>query len=285
MAVTVFAPAKINLSLHVGAARADGRHPLESVVVFADVGDVLRIEEGANALEVTGPFAADLEGENLITRALALLGVSARVSLEKNLPVASGIGGGSADAAAAMIGVNDLLNLGFDRATLARKSAALGADLPACVLGRSALMTGMGEALSEISLPDLHAVLVNPGVALSTVAVYREFDEQGGGAALSNEKPYWRSGSDAISALARMRNDLEAPACALVPEIGDVLARLARDPRVLLARMSGSGATCFALVDNHDDAVTLAHKLQEEQPAWWIRPARLGAVDAPPRAL
>lgn len=279
MAVTVFAPAKINLSLHVGRARADGRHPLESVVVFADVGDVLHIEEGPNALDVTGPFAADLEGENLITRALALLGVSARVTLEKNLPVASGIGGGSADAAAAMIGVNELLKLGFDRATLAEKGAALGADLPACVRGKPAFMTGTGETLTDASVPDLHAVLVNPGVALSTGAVYRKFDEQGGDAELSNENPRWRNRDEAIAALVQMRNDLETPACALAPIIGYVRARLSQDSNVLLARMSGSGATCFALVDNHDNAMNLAGVLQDEHASWWIRAARLGAVD------
>ena len=278
MSVRIFAPAKINLSLHVGPLGADGRHPLASVVAFADVGDVVTLEEG-DGLSISGPFAAALDGENLITRALAALGVTARVHLEKNLPIASGIGGGTADGAAALIGANQLLRLGHHASALEGFAAALGADGPVCVAGRPAFMTGGGEQVVEIELPPLDAVLVNPGAPLATAAVYRKFDELSAAALLpAHAPPHWRTRAEAIAALTEMRNDLEPAARALAPAIGDVLAVLKTAPGVPLARMSGSGATCFAILDDATAAQSLARDLLAAHPGWWVRPARLGAA-------
>jgi 4-diphosphocytidyl-2-C-methyl-D-erythritol kinase len=284
MRVSVFAPAKVNLSLHVARPRADGRHPLVSVVAFADVGDVLTIEPGETALTLSGPFAAALDGENLILRALAMIGFSARVHLEKNLPVASGIGGGSADAAAALRGANALRKRPLSEPELMAKAAMLGADIPACILCQPAVMRGAGEILAPLAMPALDAVLVNPGVGVATAAVYRRFDEMGLGADVEGDQPPpWRDSGAAIAALKGMRNDLEAPARALEPAIGDVLERLAR-PEVLLGRMSGSGATCFALMSDRTGAETLAAALSAERFPWWVRAVRIGAVDAAPQA-
>jgi len=291
MPVSVFAPAKVNLFLHVGAPRADGRHPLTSVAVFADVGDELWLAPGHMQLRVRGPFADSLLGDaragtNLVTQALEALGVAADVTLEKRLPIASGIGGGSADAAAAMRAANAVFGLRLTDEMLEARAAALGADAPVCVRCRPAFMTGGGEVLAPAIVPSLHAVLVNPGVAMATAAVYRRFDEMGAGRLLGAQAPpRWDRPEQAILALGALRNDLEAPACSLAPEIGAALARLREDRFTRLARMSGSGSTCFALVDDADAAATLARALGRERPTWWVRATTLGAIDAAPRAL
>jgi 4-diphosphocytidyl-2-C-methyl-D-erythritol kinase len=291
MSVSVFAPAKINLSLHVGSPRADGRHPLASVIAFADVGDRLTLARGPARLAVHGLFAEPLLAEaapeaNLVTRALAVLGVTADIELEKRLPLASGIGGGSADAAAALRGANLLHDLRLAPEDLEARGFALGADVPACVRCRPAFMTGAGETLSDLILPALSAVLVNPGAPAPTGAVYRLFDEMGLGGDLSGETaPVWTSADAAIAGLVGLRNDLEAPACRLAPIISVVLARLRKGPGVRLARMSGSGATCFALVDAAGAAQALTRALRAERPDWWVIPVTLSAIDAAPRAL
>jgi 4-diphosphocytidyl-2-C-methyl-D-erythritol kinase len=287
VAVRVFAPAKINLSLHVGAPLANGRHPLASIVSFADVGDVLTLERGENALTLTGPFAAALTGENLISRALAALGVSARVSLEKNLPVASGIGGGSADAAAALRGARALFDLKADDAELGAIAARLGADIPVCIASQPAWMTGAGEVIQALALPELHAVLVNPGVALATAAVYARFDALGAARPVLDAlpPPAWPAAQDAIAGLMAMTNDLEPAAIDLAPEIGAVLEELRGAANVRLARMSGSGATCFALVSDARAARALADAIRTRHGGWWAAPIRLGAIDAAPRPI
>jgi 4-diphosphocytidyl-2-C-methyl-D-erythritol kinase len=286
--VTAFAPAKINLALHVGPPRADGRHDLVSVVAFADVGDRVTIEDGAAAFRVEGPFAAQLtdEPENLVTRALALMHRArpARVTLEKNLPVASGIGGGSADAAAALRAARLYFSGTESDDELALLARALGSDVPACVFSRPAMMRCAGEDVTPFALADLHAVLVNPGAPLSTAAVYRRFDERGAFGALDLAPP--AGGADrVVDALGRARNDLEAPACDLEPAVADVLAALRANPETRLARMSGSGATCFALVADAAAAAGLAARIADRRPRWWIRPARLGAIDAAARQV
>jgi 4-diphosphocytidyl-2-C-methyl-D-erythritol kinase len=275
--VTAFAPAKINLALHVGAPRADGRHPIASVAAFADVGDRVTLSAGDGFL-VDGPFAASLAGEadNLVTRALALVlqGRSVHAQLNKALPVASGIGGGSADAAATLRAARALFALDLDEAALEAQAATLGADVPACVRSRPVLMTGTGETLQRLALAPMHAVLVNPGVALSTAAVYRRFDEIGvfGDLALDPND------------LAGARNDLERAASDLAPAVGETLAALRAGPGVRLARMSGSGGTCFALVDDAATARALAQAIGAAHPAWWVVPTVLGAgpIDGPP---
>jgi 4-diphosphocytidyl-2-C-methyl-D-erythritol kinase len=279
--VTAFAPAKVNLALHVGPPRADGRHPIASLAAFADVGDRVTVYEGGSGLALSGPFAAALagEGDNLMSRALALLtNRPVGAALEKNLPVASGIGGGSADAAAALRAARALFALPMDDAALEALSTPLGADVPVCVGCSPALMTGGGEIVSPVALAPLHGVLVNPGIALSTAAVYRRFDEIGvfGAAELASPP------ADLERYLLAARNDLEPAALALAPALGAVLARLRDDPLAWLARMSGSGATCFALTRTGAHADGLAVALKAERPAWWVAAVRLGAVDATP---
>jgi len=268
------APAKINLHLHVIGRRADGYHLLDSLVVFAGIGDRLTVSPSDHlSLSVTGPFAAGLaaEADNLVLRAATALAAKAgaratgALVLEKNLPVASGIGGGSADAAAALRLLCRFW--GLDPSLPAQLAASLGADVPVCVTGVSALMSGIGEILAPApALPDVGIVLVNPGVAVSTPAVFRartggfsdtaRFPDQG-----------WRDAGSLAGTLLATRNDLEPPARLLVPAIGDVLDTLAAIPGCLLARMSGSGATCFALFATADQAAAAARPLR--RPGWW----------------
>jgi 4-diphosphocytidyl-2-C-methyl-D-erythritol kinase len=275
--VTAFAPAKVNLALHVGAPRADGRHPLASVVAFADVGDRVTLEVG-EGFEVTGPYAAELEGEanNLVLRALARVsaGRPVRAHLHKALPVASGIGGGSADAAAALRAARTFFALDLDAPALEAHAATLGADVPVCVRSKPAIMTGTGETVAPLALAPLPAVLVNPGVALSTASVYRRFDEIGAFGALDLDPANFVNG----------RNDLERAACELAPTVSAVLAVLRAGAGVRLARMSGSGATCFALMENAAAADALAASLNAAYADWWVRATVLGAgpVDAAP---
>ncbi|MES1202925.1 MAG: 4-(cytidine 5'-diphospho)-2-C-methyl-D-erythritol kinase [Pseudomonadota bacterium] len=283
--VKAFAPAKINLALHVGPPRAVGRHGLASIVAFCDAGDWIEVEEGPPGLTVTGPFATALAGEadNLVMRAIALIapGRPVRVRLEKNLPVASGVGGGSADAAAALRAVRLLLDLPLSDGALARMAGMLGSDVPACVHSRAAVMRGTGEDISPIVLPDLFAVLVNPGVPLSTAAVYRCFDERAAWGGLDIQTP--PSDTQAvIAALGLMRNDLEAASTDLAPEVGAALAALRGLDGVRLGRMSGSGATCFGLTDNLDAARRFADRLRQHHPDWWICATRLGEIDVMP---
>jgi 4-diphosphocytidyl-2-C-methyl-D-erythritol kinase len=258
---------------------------LASIVAFCDFGEWVELEEGEPGLTVTGPFAGSLahETDNLVTRAVALIGGgrSVRVKLEKNLPVASGIGGGSSDAAAALRAARTLFDLSLSDDELAGLAAKLGSDTPACVWARSAIMRGAGEDLAEVALPELFAVLVNPGAPLSTAAVYRRFDERGVWGDLS----LGPIGADAIDALSAMRNDLEAAGADLAPEVAATLAVLTECGEVRLARMSGSGATCFALVDDRATAYALTERLRIQHPHWWICTTRLGAIDVVPRRV
>lgn len=288
----VFAPAKINLHLHVGPPRADGRHPLQSLALFADVGDVLEVEPAESlSLQVLGPFAATLasEPDNLVLRAARALAeaagrpsLGARLLLHKHLPVASGIGGGSADAAAALRGLTHLWGIETREAELERLAGALGADVPVCVRAQAAFMAGAGEITTAVAVPDLWAVLVNPGVPLSTEAVYRRFDDLALGGAFM-EEPAPTAVPDLLAYASARRNDLEAPARALSPEVAACLELLASREEAKLARMSGSGSTCFALCHSAEAAQSLAERLGGSRPEWWVRPARLGAVDVAPR--
>lgn len=287
MALTAFAPAKVNLFLHVGGVGADGYHPLCSLMAFADVADVVAVQGAeAPAFEVTGPFGAGLAGaDNLVVRAAtALLSripgpkPPVRLILDKRLPVAAGLGGGSADAGAALRLLREALALPAPDEALAEIAAALGADGAACLWGRTVIAEGRGERLSPApAMPALDAVLVNPGVPASTAAVYRAFDEAGapGGADRPRLPDAFESAEETAAFLSLCRNDLEAPAAALEPVIGEVLQTLAGEPETLLARMSGSGATCFALCAGDFEAETLAERLQAMRPGWWVRRCRL----------
>lgn len=284
------APAKVNLHLHVGPVKPNGRHDLDSLVVFADAGaaDLVSVEpSGQLSLEVTGPWAAACgpTDENLVMRAArALKAVSgypagAHIRLEKNLPVASGIGGGSSDAAAALRLLTRLWALPDDLAS--RLAPGLGGDVPVALLGRAALMGAEGERVTESPLGfGIPALLVNPGMPCPTGRVFAAFDASDGGHgfAPAGEKATFSTLSELVAWLARQRNDLQVPAIGLVPEIREVLDALAACPGVRLARMSGSGATCFALFDTMQAAGEAGLRMAEGRRSrdWWHTSCLLG---------
>jgi len=288
MALSALAPAKVNLFLHVGAPEASGYHPICSLMAFADFGDRLTVRAGeALALEVHGPFGAALagEGDNLVLRAARALLAEApsstppTLTLEKLLPVASGLGGGSSDAGAALRLLRDALSLQVDNGRLEAIAAGLGADGAACLWGRPVLAQGRGEWLSPApGLPSIDAVLVNPGVPVSTAQVYRTFDACGvfGSVAPPAMPDAFESVAEMAAWLTTQRNDLEAPAITVAREVGTVLATLAAEPEALLARVSGSGGTCFALCAGDIEADSLAARVAQMEPRWWVRRCRLG---------
>ncbi len=288
-ALSLAAPAKINLTLEIVGRRADGYHLLDSLIAFASVGDVLHFAPAEElALAIEGPFAAALGGaDNLVLRAARALaqaaGVAprARIVLDKRLPVASGIGGGSADAACALKGLAALWRLAPDAADLAALAAGLGADVPVCLYGAPALVSGVGEIVCPApSLPPVPLVLVNPLRPVETRAV---FAARTGPFAVP--APLTRMPGD-VRALARMlaarENGLAPAACAVEPAIADVLAALAAQQGCLLARLSGSGATCFALFPDAPSAARAARALAAARPAWWVRACRLLAPGEAP---
>lgn len=287
--VSALAPAKINLFLHVGAVQADGYHPLASLVVFADVGDRLTIEAADRlSLTITGPFAGALShdeaGDNLVLKALRALGEAAgigepglHVTLDKQLPIAAGLGGGSSDAGAALRLARDFLGLELDEAALETVSQVVGADGPMCLRARSAWAEGRGDVLTDAPLPPLHALLVNPMVPSSTGAVYRAYDAAPVGGSDRPADPQDWSAAGVIDWLDRQRNDLEAPAVALAPAISAALEAVAGLPGARLTRMSGSGATVFGLFDDAEAAGAGARDLAAARPDWWTRPTLLGA--------
>jgi 4-diphosphocytidyl-2-C-methyl-D-erythritol kinase len=289
MSVRVFAPAKINLTLKVGRPRADGLHPLQSVVMFADVGDVVEAAPGEGlSLTLSGEFAEAVGAgeDNLVIRAARALAAAAGIespgaslSLEKNLPVASGIGGGSSDAAAALRALNGLWELDLSVARLAEIARQLGADVPVCVAAKTAFMTGSGENFRPISALPFSAVLVNPLIPLPTANVYRQFDRMDLGTELSpSAPPHWSNLDAVIREIAALGNDLEPAARALLPELDDVAAMMRSDARVLHAGLSGSGATMFALVQKAEHAEGLAETWQRAHPDWWVADTILGAA-------
>ncbi|MFN4297971.1 MAG: 4-(cytidine 5'-diphospho)-2-C-methyl-D-erythritol kinase [Brevundimonas sp.] len=280
------APAKVNLFLHVGPPGADGYHPLVSLAVFADVGDRVAVTRAdAFRLETRGSFAAHIDGgPNLIetaldamARAVGLDRLPAHVRLDKRLPVAAGLGGGSSDAATAMKAARDVLGLDLDDAALTRIAGPLGADMAMCLAARAVIARGRGEVLGPApSLPQLHAVLLNPGVPSSTAAVYRAYDEAPREAANAPDAP---SGFGSVAELAdwltSTRNDLQAPAVRLTPLIGKALEAAASAPGALTARVTGSGATVFALFGTAEAARRAADALSQAHPDWWAMSCRL----------
>jgi 4-diphosphocytidyl-2-C-methyl-D-erythritol kinase len=272
---TETAPAKINLYLHVTGRRGDGYHLLDSLVAFAGIADTLSAEPAERlSLRVSGPFAAALapEVENLVLRAARALAAETGVSpgaslvLEKHLPVASGIGGGSADAAAALRLLCRLWGLALDPTVLARLAVRLGADVPVCLAGHAARMGGIGEQLEPAPLlPSCGIVLVNPGVAVATADVFRALGSTFSSRAVLPSK--WSTAIAMAADLVQLRSDLERPAIGLQPVISEVVAALLSAPGCLLARMSGSGATCLGLFADQGAAETAAAALQ--RPGWW----------------
>lgn len=281
------ARAKVNLTLRVLGRRPDGYHELESVVAFAGVADRLTLTPGAKAeLTVTGPRAAECGAldDNLVFRAARALGArieglrSGRFTLDKQLPAAAGIGGGSADAAAALRLLAVSNNIAVDDPRIMAVARATGADIPVCVASKACVMTGVGETLTPITLPPLPCVLVNPRVPVATKDVFAELGLRPGEfrAGLSEvlEAVAWPEAGAAadewIDALAGGSNDLEAPAIRVQPVIAQVLAALRAANGVRLARMSGSGATCFAIFPSETEARAAAAAIAADHPTWWV---------------
>jgi 4-diphosphocytidyl-2-C-methyl-D-erythritol kinase len=289
MALTAFAPAKVNLYLHLIGRRPDGYHLLDSLVAFADLGDRITAEPAAKlSLEITGPEAASLSElgrDNLVLRAARLLADyagtarGAALLLEKNLPVAAGIGGGSSDAAAVLRLLAALWQLSIGEEALLGLGARLGADLPVCLYGHAAWLGGAGERIEPArDLPEAGILLANPRQQLPTAEVFA-----------ARTGPFYQAGRFApmprdAAGLARVltarRNDLTDAAIGLVPEIGTVLSRLARLPGALLARMSGSGATCFALFPDRSAAYQARAAVAAAEPKWWCAAGGLVSGEA-----
>jgi 4-diphosphocytidyl-2-C-methyl-D-erythritol kinase len=284
--------AKVNLSLRVVGRRADGYHDLESVVAFADCADRLTLEPGGELrLATTGPLAAACgeTSDNLVFKAAKLLADAVpnlklgAFALDKVLPVAAGIGGGSADAAAALRLLARLNSLSLDDPRLQEVALATGADVPVCLFSRACDMTGVGEQLLPLALPSMPCVMVNPRVPVATKDVFRELGLRNGellvGATDVLESPAWpeQGGSiaDWVEVLETVANDLEAPALRIEPVIGDVLGALRSSAGVKLARMSGSGATCFAIYGASAEAHAAAETIRRDHPGWWVHAGTL----------
>jgi 4-diphosphocytidyl-2-C-methyl-D-erythritol kinase len=286
--LTFAAPAKINLALHVVGQRVDGHHLLESLVTFTECGDRVGLTPAdADRFTLSGRFAPDLplstEGKdgNLVLRARDLLrselaseGAAGpvHVHLEKNLPIASGIGGGSADAAATLRGLMTLWGASLTPARLKRLALALGADVPMCLDSRPLLAKGIGEEITPLpDLPSFAIVLVNPLVAVSTPVIFRTLVKKDNPPLALPEGA--RSKAEWLTAMATMRNDLEPPARALEPVIADMSAAL-EAAGATLVRMSGSGATCFGLFDSEESATAAGEEISASHPEWYVQATR-----------
>jgi 4-diphosphocytidyl-2-C-methyl-D-erythritol kinase len=285
--VSRLAPAKVNLTLRVVGRRPDGYHLLDSLVAFTEFGDLIEVGCAPSLrLELDGPFGPALEdtgADNLVLRAARQLvdmtgrPASAAIRLTKRLPIASGIGGGSSDAAATLLALAELWRLSIRDEKLAELGSAIGADVPICLLGQPARLEGIGETLTPApSLPPAPIVLVNPNIGLSTPAVFKA--RQGAFSPPSQQGPLGRTPRDACE-LAEMiqvqGNDLTEAAIGLLPAIGDILDLLHAQPDCLLARMSGSGATCFGLFPTPAAAAQAASSIEVARPGWWVVSTRL----------
>ncbi len=286
------APAKVNLYLHVAAPDARGYHPLQSLVAFADVGDAVSLVETVRYVDklsprvsIAGAFGDGLSrGEdNLVLKAVRAFEAAAGLCVDRHdihlvkiLPIASGLGGGSADAGAVLHLLREAYAPGMTDEALSAVAAKTGADGVMCLWAKPALAEGYGERLAPVRLPSAPAVLINPGVACPTGAVYAGFDGMGRFSALDRFAEDVVNIEQLTAMLAGTRNDLQAPAMALQPVIAEVLNELAAQPETLFARMSGSGATCFALCRTDADALALGRRMQLGRPGAWVAPCRLG---------
>ena len=289
-AVTEFAPAKINLTLHVLGRREDGLHLLDSLIAFTDIGDEVTVSKAGHfSLSASGPFAADLppNDDNIVIAAAEALahGASdippgADIKLQKNLPVASGIGGGSANAAACIRALLELNDASMTDTALNQIAVGIGADVPVCLHSRASLVSGIGQIVEPApALPEVYAVLVNPRVAVPTGPVFQALGLLQG-AVVSEPAPAptrndFRTAETLAAYLSECRNELEPAAAALVREISDVQEILFSAEGCLMARMSGSGATCFALFERNEEAHAAADRLIRDHADWWVAPARL----------
>ncbi len=283
--ITEHAHAKINLCLHVTGRRADGYHLLDSLVMFPEIGDRLTVEAAETlSLALDGPFAAELDAgpENLVLRAAEELRqgpAGAAILLQKNLPITSGMGGGSADAAATLRALTRLWGFDPDSERLAALALELGADVPVCLAQRSAFMSGVGERLAPApATPEFWLVLVNPLVATSTAEVFAALTAYDN-APLSPAPAKFRSLDELSGWLMAQRNDLEPPAKRLRPVIGEALDALQGRVGSRFARMTGSGATCFAPFAAEAAALAAANEIRARRPDWWVAAARVPAYD------
>jgi len=287
---TAFAPAKINLALHVTGRRADGYHRLDTLVVFADIGDTIEAISAPLApepwLEIVGPFAAGLDAgpDNLVLRAArAYAAAGGRIDglglrLTKRLPVASGIGGGSADAAATLRLLMDIRPRSTSSGDMLALATSLGADVPMCLSSASLRATGIGEILAPVDgLPRLPMLLVNPGIGVSTPAVFKRL-ERPDNPALPEFPAAFRDVIAVADWLGQTRNDLEAPAIAALPAIAEVIDAVAASEGCRMARMSGSGATVFGLFADRADAERAAGRIAASHPGWWVAATTAAAV-------
>jgi 4-diphosphocytidyl-2-C-methyl-D-erythritol kinase len=287
------ARAKVNLTLRVAGRRADGYHDLESVVAFADCADRLSLKAGPDlTLTATGPRAQECgeSRDNLVIKAARLLGERVaglqfgQFALDKQLPVAAGVGGGSADAAAALRLLARMNDIGIDDIRVIEAARLTGADVPVCLSSSACIMTGVGETLQPLSLPEMPSLLVNPRIAVATRDVFAELGLRHGemrvGATDVMEALAWpepdASFDDWLDVLTDGTNDLEAPALRIQPVIGEVLSALRSTDGVRLARMSGSGATCFAIFASVEAAQRAAHSIERDHPKWWVHAGMLG---------
>jgi len=279
--VRAAAPAKVNLYLHVIGRRADGYHLLDSLVVFAGAADIVTAApDGDLSLDIDGPFAKGLPADsgNLVFRAAVALadkaGIApkARIRLTKTLPVASGVGGGSADAAAALRCLSHLWGLHVSAREMADLALSLGADVPVCLAGIPSFVGGIGEDIvAAPHLPEIWMVLANPGVAVSTPAVFKA--RTGAYSLPGRFETISADPAGFAGQLTERNNDLMVPAASLAPAIGAVLTELGNDPDCLMTRMTGSGATCFALFDEKSTARREAARIRAAYPDWWATSA------------
>jgi 4-diphosphocytidyl-2-C-methyl-D-erythritol kinase len=277
--LTEFAPAKVNLTLQVGRARGDGLHPLQSITVFADWGDEIAVEPSTGLhLNVQGDHLDEIgdPNSNLVLKAAYALRAAAdkpefgaEISLSKRLPVAAGLGGGSSDAAATLRALNRLWDLDFSTKQLAEIGTVVGADVPACVFARPLMMEGIGEKISPLmAWPDLNAVIINPRQRVSTGEVFKKFDSNSPEPLGLEKIPALGSFDTVISRLLDSQNKLESPAIEIAPVISECLAALRDTDDIKLARMSGSGASCFGLYPNSMSARAAVDRLESEHPDW-----------------
>ncbi|MEQ9261113.1 MAG: 4-(cytidine 5'-diphospho)-2-C-methyl-D-erythritol kinase [Roseovarius sp.] len=275
--VEAFVPAKVNLTLHVTGQRDDGYHTLDSLAMFADIGDRMTISmPGSYKLEVTGPMAdgVPVDETNLVLRAARMMRINADIVLEKHLPNAAGLGGGSGDAAATLRVLS-----GFSGRPVPGQGIELGADVPLCLQSESARVTGIGETVKPVpGLPALHAVLVNPNLPVLTAEVFKRLEHKVN-RPMPRTLPTFETAGELVEWLRGMRNDLQEPAIGAEPVIRNVLETLEKTPGCMLARMSGSGGSCFGIYADAETAGSASGRLTESFPSWWVKATVLN----PPR--
>jgi len=278
------APAKLNLFLHVTGQRRDGYHTLESLFAFTQVGDTVTIAPSNKpGLTITGPFARELNAvtceDNLVCKAAQAVALKAgrdvdvHITLEKNLPIASGIGGGSADAAAVILGLNSFWQLNWDMLTMEVIALTLGADVPACLYKSPLYVTGVGEVIQVVELPKSYGVvLVNPSVGVSTPAVFSAYKNTSSAGFDTELNAYIPRDDTAFIdfLLTKTQNSLQEAAQSICPAVSSILDVLKKQPKTLFSQMSGSGATCFSLFDTQADAEKVADVLKVQYPDWWV---------------